>query len=244
MRKSLGLIGFGNFGQFITPYLTPYFDITIFNKTSRKEEVKLLKVKEGTLEEVAKKDIVILCIPVQFLEEILIEIKSFVKKDAMFVDVSSVKVKPVQLMKKYLPSTVTIIPTHPLFGPQSGKNGIKGLNFVLCPVKPKIDQLLYRFFTEEIGLNVLERTPEVHDQQMAYVQALTHFVGRAVNEMDIPDVAQKTPAYQYLLNIKENLGRDSMDLFLTIEQQNPYAKDVREHFIAELKKLHQRLDHF
>ena len=43
----------------------------------------------------------------------------------------------------------------------------------------------------------------VHDQQMAYVQALTHFIGRAVNDMDIPDVEQKTVAYQYLLDIKK-----------------------------------------
>ncbi len=242
MKKSLGLIGFGNFGQFITPYLKPYFDITVYNKTNREAIAVELGVKVGTLNEVATKDIVILCVPVQFLEELLIQIKNLVKQDAMVVDVSSVKVRPVELMKKHLPQTVTIIPTHPLFGPQSGKNGVEGLNFVLCPVNPKIDQFLYRFFSSEIGLNVLKRTPEVHDRQMAYVQALTHFIGRAVNEMDIPDVEQKTPAYQYLLDIKRNLGKDSMDLFLTIEQENPFAKNVREHFVSELQKLNERLE--
>ncbi|MCP4522527.1 MAG: prephenate dehydrogenase/arogenate dehydrogenase family protein [Cytophagales bacterium] len=242
--KSLGLIGFGNFGQFITPYLKPYFDITIYNKTNREREAEQLGVKTGTLQDVAQKDVVILCVPVQFLEEVLVEIKDLVKKNAVVADVSSVKVRPVEMMKKHLPNTVTIIPTHPLFGPQSGKDGIQGLNFVLCPVNPKIDQILYRFFASEIGLNVLKRTPEVHDQQMAYVQALTHFIGRAVNEMDIPDVEQKTPAYQYLLNIKKNLGRDSMDLFLTIEQENPFAKYVRDKFVDELQKLNERLEQF
>src|SRR5690606_438425 len=101
---------------------------------------------------------------------------------------------------------------------------------------------LSRFFSQELKLNVLERTPVSHDQQMAYVQALTHFIGRAINQMDIPDVEQKTPAYQYLLDIKRNLGQDSMDLFLTIELENPYAKAVRDQFIDELQKLNDRLD--
>jgi prephenate dehydrogenase len=77
--------------------------------------------------------------------------------------------------------------------------------------------------------------------QMAYVQALTHFVGRAVNEMDIPDVEQKTPAYQYLLDIKRNLGQDSWDLFLTIENENPYAQKVRQDFLNELETLNKKL---
>lgn len=98
-----------------------------------------------------------------------------------------------------------------------------------------------RFFSKELKLNVLERTPMIHDKQMAYVQALTHFIGRAVNEMDIPDVEQKTPAYQYLLDIKRNLGQDSMDLFLTIEKENPYAKEIREQFLEELFILQKKI---
>jgi prephenate dehydrogenase len=93
-------------------------------------------------------------------------------------------------------------------------------------------------------LNVLERTPVTHDKQMAYVQALTHFIGRSINQMDIPDVEQKTPAYQYLLDIKRNLGQDSMDLFLTIEIENPFAKEVREHFLQELQVLNSYLENY
>ncbi|HEY8401479.1 MAG TPA: prephenate dehydrogenase/arogenate dehydrogenase family protein [Cytophagaceae bacterium] len=240
--KELGFIGFGNFGQFITPHLKPYFKITVFDRIDFSNEAKRLGVKWGTLEEVASKDMVALAVPVQFLEELLIEIQQLVNPKALVFDVSSVKVKPVELMMKYLPTTTDIIGTHPLFGPQSGKNGIEGLNLVICPVRTKKPQSLARFFTKELKLNVLERTPVVHDQQMAYVQALTHFIGRAVNEMDIPDVEQKTPAYQFLLNIKRNLGQDSLDLFYTIERENPYAKDVRKHFMEELLNLNRRIE--
>jgi prephenate dehydrogenase len=239
--ESLGIIGFGSFGQFMTQHLKPYFNISVYNRSDKSEAAKEYEVPYQSLEYVASLQNVIVCVPVQFMEEMLSKIAPLISKGARVIDVSSVKVKPVELMQKYLPKHCEIIATHPLFGPQSGKDGIKGLNMVLCPGKRSTTLQLERFFRDELGLNVLIRTPEVHDIQMAYVQALTHFVGRAVNEMDIPDVEQKTPAYQYLLNIKKNLGGDSYDLFLTIEQENPYAKGVRESFLKELNKLHDAL---
>lgn len=239
--KELGLIGLGSFGQFMVPHLKPYFEVSAYNRSDRSADAERLGIDYVSLESAASKEIVILSVPVQFLEEMLVKIKGFVKPGAIIVDVSSVKVKPVELMQQHLPDDVEIIATHPLFGPQSGKNGIEGLNMVISPVKTTKARNLDRFLREELKLNVLERTPEVHDKQMAYVQALTHFVGRAVNEMDIPDVEQKTKAYQYLLDIKRTLGQDSMDLFMTIENENPYAKEVREHFISELVKLDEKL---
>jgi len=239
--KSLGIIGFGSFGQFITKFLKPYFEISVYNRSDKSAKAKELGIGYESLEEVSSKEIVIVCVPVQFMEEMLVKIAPYIKREALVVDVSSVKVKPVELMKKYLPEHCEIIATHPLFGPQSGKNGIAGLNMVLCPGEKYLTNSIERFFRDDLELNVLIRTPEVHDQQMAYVQALTHFVGRAVNGIDIPDVEQKTPAYQYLLDIKRNLGGDSYDLFLTIENENPFAKEVREQFINELVKLNNNL---
>ncbi|HEX8549206.1 MAG TPA: prephenate dehydrogenase/arogenate dehydrogenase family protein [Cytophagaceae bacterium] len=239
--RELGFIGFGNFGQFIIPHLKPYFQIFVYDKLDYSEQINKLGVKLATLEEAASKEIVVVGVPVQYLETLLAEIQTFINPKALVVDISSVKVKPVDLMLKYLPPETSIIGTHPLFGPQSGKNGIKGLNLVVCPVRTKKGGTFMRFFSKELKLNVLERTPIIHDKQMAYVQALTHFIGRAVNEMDIPDVEQKTPAYQYLLDIKRNLGQDSMDLFLTIEKENPYAAEIREQFLEELFILQKKI---
>lgn len=239
--KELGLIGFGSFGQFIAPILTKYFKLSVYDFIDRSKEATKVGATLSSLEEVSSKEYLIYCIPVQYLEEVLQQTASLVNPKGVCVDVSSVKVKPIELMKKYLPETVEIVGTHPLFGPQSGKNGVEGLNIVLCPVRTNKARNFERFFFHELGLNVLVRTPDLHDQQMAYVQALTHFIGRAVNGMDIPDVEQKTPAYQYLLNIKRNLGSDSMDLFQTIENENPYAKDVRDGFMNALKQIDDSL---
>lgn len=244
--KHLGIVGLGNFSKFFIPHLRNHFEsITVFDtKESFSNDAENLNLIAGSLEDVLAKELIILAIPVQYLEDFLITSGKLINPNAVVLDVSSVKMKPMALMEKYLPNTCEIVGTHPLFGPQSGKNGIKGLNFVICPHRQKIDTLkyLYKIFENKLELRVLERTVEEHDKQMAYVQGITHFIGRALNRMDIPDVEQKTPAYQYLLDIKRNLGGDSWDLFLTIENENSCAKDIRDEFLHELMKLNRELE--
>jgi prephenate dehydrogenase len=243
-KKTLGIIGLGSFARFFIPHLKPYFEIFVYDQRDLKTVAIQLDTTWESLEAVCQKEIVMAGVPILSMEKLIAQIAEFINPDCLFMDICSVKVKPVEWMSKYLPSSVEIMATHPLFGPQSGKNGIKGLNIVLCPVRVSKHRAdwINALFAEALQLNVLERTPVIHDKQMAFVQALTHFVGRAVNEMDIPDVEQKTPAYQYLLDIKRNLGQDSWDLFLTIENGNPFAKEVREQFIEELTKLNNMLD--
>jgi len=204
-----------------------------------KHVLKEFGIENSSLKEFKNVNIIILAVPVQHLEKVLDDLSKKIKDEVLVIDVSSVKEKPVEMMLSKLPKSTQILGTHPLFGPQSGANGIAGLNMVLCPVRiddKKFKRIAY-FLEDEIGLNLLIRTPKVHDKQMAYVQALTHFIGRAINEIDIPDIEQKTPAYQYLLDIKKNLGKDSMELFLTIERENPYSEGIIDEFLKELHRL-------
>lgn len=239
MKNKIGIVGFGSFGQFIFKQLHEYFDICIHDPHLSKYTLEDFDIVNTPYQGFKNIPIVILAVPVQHLSKVIDYLSPHLKEDALVIDVSSVKVKPVDLMLAKLPKTVQILGTHPLFGPQSGANGIKGFNIVLCQVRisDKNFKRIIHFLEDEVGLNLLIRTPELHDKQMAYVQALTHFIGRAINEIDIPDIEQKTPAYQYLLDIKRNLGKDSMDLFLTIERENPYSADVVDEFMTELKRL-------
>jgi prephenate dehydrogenase len=241
MKKSIGLVGFGAFGQFITPHLSPYFEIWVWNRSDQSAAAKKLNVSYVPLKNVLNKDIIILCTNANSFEQIIKENAHLFNPKAIVIDVASIKIKPVELMLKHLPATCQIIGTHPLFGPQSGKYGIRGLNFVLCPVRTKYANRIHAFAAKILKLNVLLRTPEEHDKEMAYVQALTHFIARAVDQMNIPDLEQKTKAYESLLSIRKNLAGDSFDLFKTIENDNPFAKAVRENFLKELNALENKL---
>ncbi|MFN0048590.1 MAG: prephenate dehydrogenase/arogenate dehydrogenase family protein [Cytophagales bacterium] len=240
--QTLSIIGFGTFGQFIAPHLTSHFDVYAWNRTDYEEKARELNVNWCQLHRALQMDIIILCTNISFFESFLIENSHFFNPKALVIDVASVKLKPLALMKRYLPSTCEIVGAHPLFGPQSGKNGIEGLNFVLCSERTTKLDCIKKFASEVLKLNVILRTPEEHDQEMAYVQGLTHFIARALSGIQVKEFEMKTRAYERLLDVKNYLGGDSWDLFTSIENDNPFAKEVRIKFQNELNNLERQLD--
>lgn len=241
MKQSIGMVGFGTFAQFLVPHLAPYFDIWAWNRSDQSEMAKKLSVHYVELPVVLSQEIIILCTNAQGFENILKENAPLFNSKAIVFDVASIKIKPIELMLKYLPSTCEIVGTHPLFGPQSGKNGIQNLNFVLCPVRTTHALRIFAFAAKLLKMNVLIRTPEAHDYEMAYVQALTHFIARAVDLMNIPDIEQKTKAFEALLDIRKMLAGDSMELFKTIQNDNPFAQEIRLKFQNSLDMLEEKI---
>jgi len=182
MKKSLGIIGFGQFAQFIVPYLKSYFgSITVSSLNNKNRIARRLDVKLASNNEAAQKDVIMLAMPISEIKNVLKEIQNKVKPNAIIMDVCSVKVYPVKLMRKMLPKNVNIIGAHPLFGPQSGKYGIKDLEMVLCPIRinKKLLKEIKGIFSK-MGLKVVLTTPEKHDKIMASTQALTHFFAQGV----------------------------------------------------------------
>src|SRR5688500_5966974 len=119
--NELGIIGFGQFGQFMAQHLAPFFDVTACDNTDFQNEAKKLHIKWGDFETTASKKIVIFAVPLKSFEAVLKRALPFLQTGALCLDVCSVKMKPIELMRGILPETVEIIGTHPLFGPQSGR---------------------------------------------------------------------------------------------------------------------------
>lgn len=236
--KSLGIIGFGQFGQFMAKHLKQHFDLVVYDEVNRQKECDALGVRFAALDEVASLEVVILAVPVQYLESVLLKIKDKAREGALFIDVSSVKIRPIELMKKHLPQNVRKLGVHPLFGPQSGKNGIQGLKIVVCPNgDDDLISNLKLFLESSFGLEVLVKTAEEHDEEMAYVQALSHFLAKALVQMDLKRFDMDTVAYNRMHDVMDLIGSDSMDLFKTIQNENPYAEGVRQDFMKAFHDL-------
>lgn len=232
-KKKVGIIGFGNFGKFLYKHLNPYFQLSVYDKS----------IKKNTLESVIKSDIIILAVPVSSFETVLKKISSMLNTDTLIIDVASVKVNPTNLMKKYLLHN-PLLGLHPLFGPESGKNGIEGLSVIYSPIRIKKNSLSHikDFLKSTFKVQLKKMSPEEHDKQMAYVQGITHFIGKALNILDLPKFKDETKAYTKLLEIKKLLSRTSSDLFDTIEKENPYAKKVRTNFLKTLENLENKIE--
>lgn len=234
--KSLGLIGLGQFGALAATHLAPHFSVGVHDAAGRQEEIARLGLTPLTLIEAAARDVVVIAVPVQAMEGVIAAIAPHVRPGATVIDVASVKTLPAQWLARHMPDSVHIVPTHPLFGPQSAARGLADRQFVICPVRGD-RHLKVAAFGEALGLRVRIVSPEEHDREMAYVQALTHLIGRSLASMNIPDEHLKTQSYQHLLDLCGLIGNDSFELFTAIQTMNPYARGVADDFVARAAAL-------
>ena len=213
--KSLSIVGFGQFGRLAARTLRANFEVLVTD---------------------AAPAAAMAAVPVVAMREVFAALSPDLRPGALVIDVGSVKMLPVQWMTETLPAHVDIVATHPLFGPQSAKDSLEGLRFVVCPVRGERHTGVAAY-GRALGLTVTVTTPEEHDREMAYVQALTHLIGRSLVNLGIPDEQLKTPSYQHLLELCALIGADTFELFTAIQTQNPFAAEVAQAFVGEARSL-------
>lgn len=235
--KSLGLVGFGQFGQLAARTLKPHFDVLVTDVAPGAEAAAhAAGVAFGALEEAAIREVVVVAVPVPAMRAVFTALGPHLKPGTLVADVGSVKMLPAQWMAEILPAHVDIIATHPLFGPQSAKEGLQGLRFVICPIRGERHERVAAF-GRSLGLTVTITSAEEHDREMAYVQALTHLIGRSLVNLGIPDEQLKTASYQHLLELCSLIGTDTFELFTAIQTQNPFAAEVATAFVDQARSL-------
>ena len=244
--RTIGIVGLGSFGRFLAAHLGPHFGVQVWDRRDLEPEAAALGLAWTSLEGCAGCDVVIPAVPVQDLEPLIERMAAHLKPDCLVVDVASVKTKPQEILNRLLLPSAQFIGTHPMFGPESGRRGIRGLKVVLClpdrPVDPRRVEAVRGFLESELGLKVLEMSAEKHDAEMAYIQGLTHWMAKALREIHVPDPALGTVAYRHMMKIEENLRHDSDDLFLTIARENPFAADARRELAERLREIEEAID--
>ena len=224
--KRLGLIGFGQFGRLAAQVLKSHFEVCVTDPAPTAEaRAREVGVAFGTLAAAGSCEVVIFAVPVVAMRAVFAEAAPHLNPGAL-----------AQWMTEILPAHVDLVATHPLFGPQSARTGLSGLRLVVCPIRgDRHDKVVA--FGRSLGLTVTVTTPEEHDREMAYVQALTHLIGRSLVNLGIPDEQLKTASYQHLLELCALIGADTFELFTAIQTQNPFAADVAEAFVDQARSL-------
>jgi prephenate dehydrogenase len=235
--RSLGIIGYGAFGRLAAAQLAGRFAVHVHDAAVEAARIAADGYLPGSLSAVAAADIVLVAVPVQAMEAVITGIGPMVRPGATVVDVASVKVRPSQWLRDHIPATTHIVATHPLFGPQStARGGLTGRQLVICPIRGE-RHLKVAALGEALGLRVRITSAEEHDREMAYVQALTHLIGRSLAQMAIPDGGLKTQSYQHLIELTELIGADSFELFSAIQTLNPHAPAVVGDFVSRAQAL-------
>jgi len=242
-NREIGIIGFGKFGQFIAKHLKNKADVFVTSKFNNKKEAKEIGVNFVPLEEILKKKIIIISVSIDEFEQTLEKIKDKILPGTLVIDVCSLKVFPCSAMSMVLPKNIEVIGTHPLFGPNSAKSTLEGLKIALCNVRTSENTLSkVKSFCESLGLKAIITTPEEHDKQMAESRALTHFIGRVINNSGIERPILTTKTFDDLIKIVDIITNNTQGLFENIQTKNSYAKEVRKKFIESSIELDKDLN--
>ena len=238
----IGIIGFGRFGQLTTRYLAEDFPVEVFTSAEKAEKVKGYGATVASLESVCTQKLVVLCVPISAMEKTLERIAPLLKPETAVIDVCSVKTLPAQWMVAALPDHISILATHPMFGPDSAADSLSGRKIVLCRVRmeeKRFDDIL-AYLTAK-GLEVFDTSPEEHDQQIAVTLALTHFIGRSLARFGAEDLPIDTEGYKRLRHILGVVENDTWQLFEDMNRLNPFAEDARKRFMAAMADIDARL---
>ena len=241
-KMEIGIIGFGRFGKLITKYLSEDKKVYVFSRSLKDGEIRKSNGIPASLEDVCKKDIVIPCVPISQLEGTLKKIKGMLK-DNLVIDVCSVKEYPVAAMKRILHEKTGILATHPIFGPDSAAETVKGRKIVLCRVRIQDEKYeKIKSCLEKKGLVVIESTPEKHDKEIAKTLVLAHFIGRGLIGLGAKNLEIDTEGYRRLMDVLETVKNDTEQLFEDMNRYNKYSKEIRKGLIKSLARIDRRLE--
>lgn len=236
--STIGIMGFGAFGQLMARHLQPHFALRVCDPGNPPLPDRSGKgLNPASAAEVASCDLVILAVPVPAIPEAIAALRPHLQAGAIVLDVGSVKIGPARAMEAALPDHVEIIGTHPLFGPQSARDGLTGLKIALCPIRGSTAPRIAAFLRHVLKLKVVVTTADAHDREVAMVQGLTHLIAKILVRMEPLPRTMTTASFDHLMQATEMVRYDAPNVFMAIERANPHAKAVRDRFFALAEEM-------
>lgn len=243
--KTVSIVGFGRFGETLLRLLSDDFEIGVFTRSEEnrqripsKQNVKVLRTEA----EIYEADTIFYCVPISSFEHVVTAHLSYLQDRHTLIDVLSVKVHPKMVFEKLLKDKKTqAILTHPMFGPDSSKNGFKGLPFIMDRFKASDET--YAFWTDYLrqkDLHVVEMTADEHDTQAASSQGLTHFVGRLLQEYGYTPTEIDSLGAVKLKEIMDQVCNDTWELYFDLERYNPHTKEMVQKLDTAFDRLHKK----
>jgi prephenate dehydrogenase/prephenate dehydratase len=243
---SLGIVGFGRFGRFWAGVLKNLYPVVACDRDpALAAAASALGVAFMPLEELCRQaDLVFLCVPINQIEIIARQIAPLARPGMIIADTCSVKAYPAQMMEQYLGKVagLSLVLTHPMFGPDSGANGVAGLPVVLWPLHAAAEVMeLFRGLFNQLGLRIVEISPDEHDRLAANSQGITHQVGRILDEMKVQSTPIDTRGFKSILSVVEQTCHDTWELFCDQQNYNAYTSAMRYRLEYALERVNSRL---
>ncbi len=212
--------------------------ITGRNESKLLEAKRQLGVEVATSVEAVKgADVILLSVPIDNFEPVVAEIQPYIKPKQVVIDITSIKVFPVEIMHKYIKAGLTL-GVHPMFGP--GAHSMAQQNFILTPTNEDERTLAQKIreYLEAKDARVTVMTPHEHDEMMTVVLGLSHFIGivSADTLLSLGRLKQMETisgtTYKLLLTLVEGVISEDSEFYASLQMSLPN--------MAEIEALFQR----
>lgn len=236
--STVGIIGLGRFGKILVNILQKGFNIIGFDK---KKIESMPGVNLTSLSEVAQQKVIFIAVPIRFFEDTIIELAKYIKDGTTIVDVCSVKIYPSEIMKEHLSSKIGKIATHPMFGPDSFMTN-KKLKMMMHSIHDINGEFKFwvEYFSDQ-NINIMEMTPNEHDELAAKTQGVTHFLGRMLTDFSIKKTSIDTQGFTDLLDLVDQTCNDTWELYTDLQLYNPYTLNVIDRLNQSTNLLNKQL---
>ncbi len=230
----------GRFGSFWASLLAKNHTVIGYNRSQREFPDG---IERGSFEELCGCQAIFLCVAISAVESVVKRLAPHIEPGTLILDTCSVKVHPAKVMEQHLPAHAEILATHPMFGPDSGKDGVEGLPLILSPVRVSESSYAYwKGVFEGWQVRVVEMTPHEHDAEAAYTQGITHFIGRVLDGLNLKPSHIGTKGYEKLIEIIEQTCNDPEQLFKDLQRYNPHTREMRIDLASSISKVMHDLE--
>ncbi len=237
--------GSGKMGRWFANFLVKEGkEVIITGRNERKllEAKRQLGVKTTTnnVEAVKGADTILLSVPIDNFEEVVKQVSPYIRPEQVIIDIASIKVFPVETMHKHIKAGLTL-GTHPVFGP--GAKGIANQNFALTPTNERERTLAQKIrkYLETRGAKVTLMTPQEHDEIMAVVLGLAHFIAivSADTLLSFDRLKQMEAisgiTYKVLLTLVESVISEDPELYASLQMSLPNMMEIEKLFQRRVK---------
>lgn len=193
---------------------------------------------------VRQADVVIFSVPIHCTVEVMEAMAPFSRKDQLWMDVTSLKQKPVEAMLK---SKAEVVGLHPMCAPTP--DTLAGQVLVFCPARLQQWKPFVEEFLKNSQATIKETSPQEHDRQMAVIQVLTHAssltMANTLRELEIPVSATReytSPFYRVTWSIMSRILAQNPDLYADIQLFNPNTVEMLRTFEESIRQFRERIE--
>jgi len=206
-----------------------------------KQQLGGVEVTTNNVEAVKSADAVLVSVPLDKFEEVVEQFSPYTHSGQVIIDFTSVKVAPVEAMHRHIKAGITL-GAHPMFGP--GAKDIVNQNFVLTPTNADEKALAQkvRQYLESKGATVALMSPHEHDEMVAIILGLSHFIAIVsadslasldrLKEME----AIGSSTYKVLLTLVGSVISEDPEFYASLQMSLPNMAKVEEQFHRNSKK--------